>query len=116
MPKHYNSKLKPLARRLRREMTPAEQKLWQVLRGKQIKGIKFRRQVPIEGYIVDFCSFRPKVVIEIDGDTHYSEEGQKLDRERDARLKELGFKIYRFTNREIMENFEGVVEILLKEL
>ena len=116
MPNHYNPKLKKLARTFRKNMTPAERKLWQALRGKKLNGIKFRRQVPVENFIVDFCSFSPKVVIEVDGDTHYGKEAMKKDRERDKRLKELGFRVFRFTNREILENLEGVIDFLMREL
>ncbi len=108
----YNQRLKEKARKLRKEPTPAERKLWQVLRKRQFQGIKFQRQIPIGSYIVDFCAFDPKVVIEIDGDSHYTPKAQRADKKRDRFFKKLGFRVFRFTNQEILKNLEGVLEYL----
>ncbi|OAQ20684.1 endonuclease domain-containing protein [Thermosulfurimonas dismutans] len=112
----YNYKLKEKARKLRKEPTPAERKLWQMLRGRRFLSIKFHRQIPIGPYIVDFCAFNPRVVIEIDGDSHYTSEARKADEHRDRYLMNLGFRVFRFTNREVLENLEGVLEYLEKNI
>ncbi|OAQ20236.1 endonuclease domain-containing protein [Thermosulfurimonas dismutans] len=98
----YNSRLKEKARRLRRELTPAERKLWAFLRKRQFLGIKFHRQLPIGRYIVDFVAFNPKVVIDIDGDSHYTPLARKNDEKRDRYLVSLGFRVFRFTNSEVL--------------
>jgi very-short-patch-repair endonuclease len=107
----YNPKLKKLARHFRKNQTKAESILWQKLRRKQILNVQFYRQRPVGDYIVDFCCFKPiKLIIEIDGDSHYKKEANKKDKIREAKLKEMGFKILRFTNGDIYENLEGVLE------
>ena len=108
----YNRKLRDRARELRRNLTPAERLLWQALRRRQFLGIKFHRQIPIGPYIVDFCAFHPKIVIEIDGHSHYNPENRKTDLKRDRFLKNLGFTVFRFTNPEVLHNLEGVLEFL----
>ena len=75
----YNPKLKKRARRLRKNMTDAEVKLWNHLRRKQIKGLQFFRQRPIGNYIVDFYAPEAKLVIEVDGGQHYNKEGLGYD-------------------------------------
>ena len=73
-------------------------------------GIKFRRQYGIGSYIVDFCSVRNKLVIEIDGEVHDDREQSGYDQEREEVIKELGFRILRFKNGEIRQNLDEVVE------
>ncbi len=99
------------ARTLRKEMTEAERRLWHRLRGEQL-GAKFRKQHPIGPYIVDFYSWRAGLVIEVDGDTHFTPEAQAYDRERDAYLQSLGLTVLRFPNREVFTNLEGVLEAI----
>ena len=97
------------ARELRNNPTDAEHRLWQQLRNSQIEGVKFRRQQPIEMYIVDFVSFDKRIVIiELDGGQH-AEAGRK-DQQRDACLAMNGFSVLRFWNNEVFENLEGVLE------
>jgi very-short-patch-repair endonuclease len=99
-----------IARALRKRMTPQEVKLWVHLRALKGQGFHFRRQVPRDGYIVDFACLKSKLVIEIDGAQH-GEPGQlQRDAERDARLAAAGFKVLRFWNNEVNENLDGVVE------
>ncbi|WP_020560781.1 endonuclease domain-containing protein [Thiofilum flexile] len=96
---------------LRRNITPAEQALWQMLRGKQM-GVKFRRQHGIDHYIVDFYCPEQKLVIEVDGDSHFTEDAQEYDRIRDAYLYSLGLRVLRFTNEQVMEELESVCEVI----
>ena len=95
------------AKDLRRDQTPAERQLWTHLRGKQLGGFRFRRQHPIGPFIVDFCCLRPRLVIEIDGDSHA--EQVKYDEARTAYLEEHGYAVIRFTNEDVLRRFEGVL-------
>lgn len=100
-----------ISRRLRLKMTPAECMLWEKIAKKQLGGFRFRRQHPIGRYIVDFCCFNRKVVVEIDGDVH---NAQKLyDRSRDDVLHARGFKVFRFTNEEVINQNERVLQQIL---
>ncbi len=108
--------LTPLARKLRKNQTPAEQKLWQALRRKSMSGHRFRRQVPLLGYIVDFACFDMRLIIEVDGATHSTDEEVAYDRRRDAALMAAGNTILRFGNGEIYENFDGVLETIWRKL
>ncbi|MDD5088451.1 MAG: endonuclease domain-containing protein [bacterium] len=101
------------ARELRKNSTMLEKRLWHALRNHQ-SGVKFRRQVPIESYIVDFYSPSLGLVIEIDGDTHAADEAIEYDRTRDGFLRAQGLKVKRYTNREIMNNLDGVLADLLQ--
>jgi len=100
------------ARELRREMTPAEHSLWRVLRDKQC-GAKFRKQHPIGRYIADFYSWDAGVVVEVDGESHFTPEAQAYDHERDAYLRALGLTVLRFTNYEVCYQLAGVVERIM---
>lgn len=106
----YNKNLKLPSRDLRRNMTDAEQWLWQRLRRKQILGLQFYRQKPILNFIVDFYCSAAKLVIECDGGQHYTEDGLKADQIRDQALSELGLVVLRFSNRQILIEIDGVVE------
>jgi very-short-patch-repair endonuclease len=112
----YDAKLKERSRLLRKTMTDAEVVLWSKLRMKQLKGFQFFRQKPIGGYIADFFCMKAKLVIEIDGGQHFSEDTADYDRTRDERLKNLGLKVLRFTNTDVLKNIDGVVEIILDDL
>ncbi len=102
--------LQDCAQELRNNATDAERQLWQYLRSRQVEGAKFRRQQPIEGYIVDFVSFDRRIVIEIDGGQHAEILAQ--DRQRDACLTMNGFTVLRFWNNDIFMNLEGVLEVI----
>jgi very-short-patch-repair endonuclease len=91
-------------------MTEAELVLWQVLKDKKQKGRKFRRQYSIGYYIVDFCCPSEKLIIELDGNHHYTHEGKEKDKERDAHLSLLEFKVLRFENKEVLENLNEVLK------
>ena len=107
------TKLTHYAKQLRKNSTKAEALLWGRLRAKQMHGIKFRRQQPIENYIVDFVSFEKRIIIELDGGQH--QMNKKKDNERDRFLAESGFNVLRFWNNDIFENFEGVLEVIRKK-
>lgn len=101
-----------LARKLRKNQTPQECIMWNLLRNQQFKGLKFRRQYPIGDYIVDFVCKEIKLIIEIDGGQHNSEEGLVYDLERTKFLEEKGYKVIRFWNNEIDKNIDGVFDYL----
>jgi very-short-patch-repair endonuclease len=102
------------ARNLRQNQTPQEQKMWNLLRGKQFQGIKFVRQYPIDKYIVDFACRSKKLIIEIDGGQHNEDKNIVYDNERTKFLESLGYKIIRFWNNDIDQNIEGVYQKLLE--
>ena len=97
------------ARSLRKEMTPAEIKLWSVLRGRQISGHRFRRQHPFERYIIDFICLEKRVVIEVDGAQHFEPEALEYDAQRTRWLQSNGYVVVRFSNIEVFTKFEGVL-------
>ena len=104
-PKH-NKQLVPLARQLRKEMTKEERHLWyDFLR---TYPIRFSRQKVLGKYIVDFYSAQARLVVELDGSQHYTEQGQAYDRERDAILSGLRLKVLRFSNAQIDREFSAV--------
>ncbi|MBD2516813.1 endonuclease domain-containing protein [Nostoc sp. FACHB-973] len=101
-------KLKPLARQMRCEPTPAEKLLWQRLRHKQLLGFKFRRQQAIDRFIVDFYCHEARLVVEVDGEIHdYSKEEDGI---RQDFLESLGLRVVRFRNEDVVERMEGVLE------
>ena len=102
--------LTKLAKDLRKNATEAEALLWSRLRPRQIEGAKFRRQQPLENFIVDFVSFEKRIVIELDGGQHA--EDRDKDEERDTCLKNNGFIVLRFWNNEVFENLQGVLETI----
>lgn len=102
--------LNSFARDLRNNSTDVERLLWPRLRNSQIEGVKFRRQQPIEEYIVDFVSFSPKLVIELDGSQH--NENIVYDEQRTACLRKNGFTVLRFWNNDVIENIDGVLEVI----
>ena len=106
--------IKTLAREKRREPTPAENALWQRLRRNQLAGIPFRRQHSIDRFIVDFYCPRAKLVIEVDGSIH--EYTQEEDALRQAFLESLGLRVLRFTNGDVIQQIDGVLERIGEEL
>jgi very-short-patch-repair endonuclease len=95
---------------MRREMTEPEIRVWLKLRAKRFGEVKFRKQKVVGRYIVDFSSNEPKLAVEIDGDTHADREA--YDMIRTTFLEEQGYRVIRFSNRDVMENVEGVLETL----
>ncbi|MBA3827425.1 MAG: endonuclease domain-containing protein [Taibaiella sp.] len=106
---HTLKPLKNFRTQLRHNLTPAEAALWRVLKNKQLQGRKFIRQHSIEYYIADFYCPSEKLIIELDGQVHYTPGASENDFVRDERLGELGFKVLRFENKMVFEHIEGVV-------
>lgn len=102
------------ARRLRREMTPAERFLWKKLRKRRLGGFRFRRQVPLGRYILDFACFEPRVVVEMDGGQH--DEQRDYDAARTAWLESQGFAVVRFWNHQLSREWDTVEEAILRRL
>ncbi len=107
----YNAKpiIFERAKVLRKRMTNAEQKIWEVLKEKQILGLKFRAQHPMYLFIADFYCHQLKLVIEIDGDIHKHPDQKEYDINREAELKCWGVKVVRFTNQQIESDLDKVV-------
>ncbi|MBN2107190.1 MAG: endonuclease domain-containing protein [Deltaproteobacteria bacterium] len=108
----YDKKLKPFSQKLRVTMTDAEILLWSKIKGKQLKGMQFYRQKIIGRYIADFYCAAAKLVVEVDGSQHYTDDGRKSDAIRDAYMNGLGLKVVRFTDTAVLTNIDGVVEHL----
>ena len=100
-------------RALRAAMTDAERLLWRCLRMRQLGGHRFRRQVPVGPYIVDFACLPARVVVEVDGGQHAGSIG---DRRRDAFLRAAGFHVLRFWNHEVLAQPDAVCEVILARL
>jgi len=96
------------ARRLRRNMTPAEWKLWEALKGKQLDGLKFRPQHPVGPFILDFWCPARKLVVELDGGSHEGREAE--DEARTQRLQDYGYRVIRFRNEEVLTDLPSVLE------
>ncbi|MET0943216.1 MAG: DUF559 domain-containing protein [Mesorhizobium sp.] len=98
------------ARSMRREMTEAEGKLWQELRGRRLDRIKFRRQVPIGAYIADFICLEAQLIIEIDGSQHAD---SAYDERRRTDLQARGFRVLRFWNDEVLRELNAVCDTII---
>ena len=98
------------ARELRRDATYAERKLWEELRGRRFEGLKFVRQEPIGPFIADFACREIKLVVEVDGATHSTDEEIAKDRARTAYLAKDGYRIIRVQNIDILEGMDGALE------
>jgi very-short-patch-repair endonuclease len=101
------------ARRLRRDATDAETKLWFALRDRRLGGFKFVRQKPIAPFVADFVCRDRKLVIEVDGGQHAD---NLKDRRRDALMRSDGYRVLRFWNSDVMTNLEGVLTVILADL
>ena len=98
------------ARQLRKTPTDAERALWNILRGRQVSGCKFRRQAPIGHYIVDFVCFENRLVLEVDGGQHL--ESASYDAARTAWLEREGFRVLRFWNNQVLQETDAVREAI----
>jgi very-short-patch-repair endonuclease len=94
------------ARQLRKQLTPAEKKLWVYLR-KESLSVKFRKQHALGNYVVDFCSIKKKLIIEVDGSQHLDQED--YDGARTEYLESLGYRVIRFWNNQVMNDIDGVI-------
>jgi very-short-patch-repair endonuclease len=97
-------------------MTDAERLLWWKIRGKQLEGHPFYRQKIIGEYIVDFYCPKSRLVIEVDGGQHYSPEGKERDGMRDHYMARAGIAVLRFSDREVFNNVEAVLEQIWRQL
>ena len=114
MNRNANRKLTPLSQRLRRDMTAEEKRLWYDF----LKSLPVNvyRQKVIGNYIADFYIAKPKIVIELDGSQHYSEEGMRYDSERNEFLRQRGIVVLRYTNLDIKRRFDAVCSDILNHL
>ncbi len=101
---------------LRKNMTEAESKLWSLLRKKQVGGKRFRRQHPVKTFIVDFYCHECKLVVEVDGSIHKLEGQKEYDNGRTYELEQLGLKVVRFTNNQVLQQPEKVIELIKKSI
>ncbi len=106
-------KLLGIARTLREHATDAETLFWNRVRGRQIAGRKFRRQLIVDAYIVDFVCVEARLIIELDGGQH---DGSIEDVERDTRLLNLGYRVLRFWNHDVLSNIDGVLSAVAAAL
>jgi very-short-patch-repair endonuclease len=100
------------AKQLRKTLTPAEQQLWQALRGGKLAGLKFRRQHPVGNFILDFYCAAHKLVVEVDGGIH--ETQIEYDAARTTELESYGYTIVRFTNEVVLHQLETVLAEILQ--
>lgn len=107
-------RLLKFAREMRHDGAPAEQRLWKCLRDRQLNGYKFRRQRPIGRYVADFVCVDERLIIELDGDSH--DVRQVYDQARTDALQSLGYRVLRFTNVDVLENLDGVLNEILRQL
>src|ERR1039457_2788947 len=102
------------SKQLRRDQTDAERKMWSLLRSRSLAGYKFRRQQPIGPYIADFCCFRPRLIVELDGGQHA--EKVEYDQRRTDFLKSEGFEVIRFWDHQVLKEMDSVQEMIFKTL
>ena len=112
----YAKNLKLIARKLRSNQTDAEAALWQKLRRKQISGVQFYRQKPLGPFIVDFHCPAARLVVEVDGGQHYTDQGAASDQERDAYLGGLDLVVLRFSNLDVLKNINAVIEEIARQV
>jgi very-short-patch-repair endonuclease len=115
--KIFNNKTHKILRQtLRHNMPNPEILLWQKLKGKQLLRNKFRRQYGIGNLVIDFYCPSARLAIEVDGESHFSDVAKRKDKIRDEFIKSLKIRLLRFTNREVTDNIEGVLEKIAGEL
>ena len=110
----YDKRKIPKARQLRKNMTPQERKLWYGFLSSY--AIRFQRQKTIDRFIVDFYCHKAKLIVELDGSQHYSDEGIAYDQERSAVLERYGLKVIRFSNRQVDREFYAVCQVIDEEV
>lgn len=108
----YNNEYKTRSRKLRKKETDAEKVLWSRLRARRFLRLKFRRQHPVDFYILDFYCRDKALAIELDGSHHMKKKQKQLDLKRDYALKLLGITTLRFFDNEVFQNLEGVLETI----
>ena len=108
-----NFKTQRLARNLRNNPTDSERHMWRFLRLRQLGGFRFRRQVPIGKYIADFACIEAKLVVEVDGGQHQDNE---RDIDRDEEMEQVGFKVLRYWDNQVLQETQSVLEDILRAL
>ncbi|SSC66851.1 endonuclease domain-containing protein [Ciceribacter selenitireducens] len=101
---NIDPKTRKRARTLRSELTRAEREMWDLLRDLRPRGARFRRETPIGPYIADFAWLSARVIVEVDGDSHETEQGRAHDKRRDDFLRKQGFTVLRFDNDQVIDN------------
>ena len=109
-----NAKLQHRARTLRNQSTDAERHLWQHLRGKQLGGHRFRRQVPVAGFIADYACLEAKVIVELDGGQHA--QNAAYDERRDRLIEAQGFRVLRFWDTQVFRETQAVLQEIMRAL
>ena len=109
---HNKKELKNLRRELRKNLTPAEARLWKFLQNSQLEGRKFRRQHSIGRYIIDFYCPKEKIAIELEGNVHFNPVNEQYDLLRTEFLNSYNIKVVKFENKEVFEKIEIVIEII----
>ena len=104
------------AKNLRRDSTPAEKQLWKMIRGRELKGFKFRRQHPLLYFVADYYCHQALLVIELDGDIHELPDVKQYDKQREEKIKELGITVLRFKNSEVFAEPEFVLNKIEEHL
>ncbi|TCR61869.1 endonuclease domain-containing protein [Bosea sp. BK604] len=97
------------ARDQRRQPTRAEAAFWQAVRGRRFNGLKFKRQMAIGPFIADFCCFEHRIIVELDGEPHLTQEAKARDAQRDAFLRREGYRVLRFANDRVLGNLDFVL-------
>ena len=110
--KRSNPKTMHRAGELRKELTPAEKKLWAYLRGDKLNGVNFRRQHAIGNFIPDFVSIKRRLIIELDGSQHLEQPRFAYDAERSKYFESLGYKVVRFWNNQVENDLNGVIRVI----
>lgn len=105
-----------MAKALRKRATPSEKILWEAVRGMRLKGVKFRRQQVIRGFIVDFYAEAANLAVELDGSAHDSPEAQARDKAREAVIRGAGVRILRFDNEAVLGDLTAVLETIEQHL
>ena len=105
-----NPKFIEISRKLRRDQTPWEKKIWMYLKGRNFLGLKFKRQVVIGNYIYDFVCFEKKLIIELDGSQHKMQKIEMKDADKEDYAKNLQYRILRYNNSDVDANIEAVLE------
>jgi len=113
---HNKPELKAVRKVLRNEATPAEQKLWSAIQHSRLDGFKFRRQHSVGYFILDFYCPSERLAIEVDGDSHFTDEAIAYDNERTAYLNALNIRVLRFPNTDVYNNLDAVCERVLEEI
>jgi len=109
---NQNRLISPHAKQLRQDLTDAERALWHELRARRLSGFEFKRQWTLGPYVVDFCCWEARPIVEVDGGQHNDE----MDARRTTWLEGEGYRVVRFWNNEVLENREGVLQAIIEAL